>query len=301
MPASSDIYGTRVGQIPLPDPYDDLSRIIPGLPGLNAAGGAAILNKLKGQLSPETLAMMQNHQASTAARSGMPGANVIPGSLNYNRSLRDIGRTVEDTQSKGVSELLPFLQTLSSTQTVNPALQYERNLQNALNIASPEPAAAGGHAEELFNKYLEMLTNPGGPGGGTRGQVGMPTYSYGPKPTAGPSNVPGAGRAISGGTGYESASRSGPGQYFGTKADYNRPAASLFDDPRFTSGGFSGSLPGPQAGGGFFAGDYGDYDPLTGLPISSGGPLGASELPTQGTGEAWPLGFNPLDWLGIWP
>lgn len=278
-----DIYGSRVGQLPLPNPFGDLSAIVPGLSGLNTAAANSIGNKLKGVLSPETLNMMQNYQAATAARSGMPGTNVEPDALAYQRSLRDLGRTVEDVQSQGLRDLLPFLQTTSATQTVNPALQYERNLQNAINASSPEPAVAGSYAEELFKKYFDMVN---GPAGGTRPQVGLPTYSYGPKPVAGLPKPP--GRAISGASSFTTdwtGRPSGPNRFGGVGDPEN-----LWSDPRFGPWGFSGNLPGTPGTGSFYAGEV---DPETGLPVS---PWTAPGSPNYSTEEGVPQ-IDPFDYL----
>jgi len=275
-----DIYGSRVGQLPLPNPFGDLSAIVPGLSGLNAAAAGSIGNKLKGVLSPETLNMMQNYQAATATRSGMPGTNVEPDALAYRRSLRDLGRTVEDVQSQGLRDLLSFLQTTSATQTVNPALQQEHNLQNAINAASPEPAVAGSYAEELFKKYFDMVN---GPAGGTRRQVGMPTYSYGPKPTAGPPKAP--QRAITGASSFTT-------DWLGRPSGPNRdiPTENFWSDPRFGPWGFSGTLPGTPGTGSFYAGDM---DPETGLPIS---PWTAPGTTNYSTDEGIPE-IDPFDYL----
>ncbi len=252
--ALNDIYGARVGQIPLPDPFGDLSRVLPGLSGLNTAAQSSILSKLSGQLSPETQAMMRNYAAATSAKSGMPGSNAIPGTLGYNRSLRDIGRTTEDVQSEGVRQLLPFLQTTSATQTVNPALQYERNLQNAINTASPEPGAAGTHAEELFNKYLDLLTNQG-PAGGTRRQVGPPQASFAPKPVA--SYTPPTGnRQTSGASSFST-------DWTGRPTGANRfggAGADLWQTPNWGPFGYSGPpVNTGTSGGTFYAGPNTDF------------------------------------------
>lgn len=253
MPSQSDIYGTRVGQLPELDPFDDLSKVVPGLSGLNSAASSAIMSKLRGQLSPETQAMLQDDAARYAAGSGMPGANAIPGTVPFNRGQRNLGRRVEDVQTQGLQLLNPFIQSTSSTQTVNPALEFERNLQNALNLSSPEPSAAGSHAEELFNKYLKMLTDPAGGTGGTQ----MPTYSYAPKTAASRPSTPSATssgqRAISGASSFKT-------NWDGSPAG---PNTSLWDWPGFGPSGYSGVLPAGSRGEGFmYAGPKTDaFDP----------------------------------------
>lgn len=287
MALPSEIYGSRVGQIPLPSPFGDLSAVIPNLPALNTAASSSIMNKLKGVLSPETLNMLHNYEASVATRSGMPGTNVEPDSLAYRRTLRDLGRTVEDTQSEGLRQLLPFLQTTSATQTVNPALQYERNLQNAINVASPEPAAAGTYAEQLFQKYMDMVT---GPAGGTRRQVGMPQASFGPKPVAGPRAPSTPQRSFSGASSFTT-------DWTGRPSGPNIAGPSytdLWDDPRFGPWGFEGApqYVSPTSTGTFYAGEA---DPETGLPLSPWTPPGQ---PDYSTGEGVPE-LDPWDYFGL--
>src|SRR5438105_11043555 len=77
-------FGSVPGLIQPPDPFGDLSRVLPGLGGTNAAAMGDINAQLGGQLSPGTLKQMQDYEAQYAAGAGMPGANAMPGSLPYN-------------------------------------------------------------------------------------------------------------------------------------------------------------------------------------------------------------------------
>ena len=73
--------------------------------------------------------------------------------------LRNLGLATEDLQNKGISNYNSTIPTISSTQTVNPALQSEINSQNATNAAAPDPGRAASYAQGMFDKYLNMMEN----------------------------------------------------------------------------------------------------------------------------------------------
>lgn len=177
-PYTSSPFGSKVAPVPMPSPFSDLSSLYPNLGQTNAAASAAIMSKLRGELSPETLANIQNSAAAFGVSSGMPGSG-----LQMNRGLRDIGLTTEALQEAGLKDYEGFIPTLSSTQTVRPELQYEVNLQNALDAAAPEPGQAASYAEQLYNKYLNKARNPAGGTVATRevptDASGVPLYQSG--------------------------------------------------------------------------------------------------------------------------
>lgn len=148
------------GQLPMPSPYSDLSSIYPNLSQTNAAVSSDIMSKLRGELSPNTVSQIQDAAAEFGVGSGMPGSG-----LQWNKALRDIGMTSEQQQQQGLQAYGSLIPAISGTQTVNPALQTEVNLQNSLNAAAPDPAAAASYAQELFDKYLQALSGPAGASG----------------------------------------------------------------------------------------------------------------------------------------
>jgi hypothetical protein len=170
----SSIFGGRIGQIPMPNPSRDLSSVYPNLSGVNAASSAALSSKLNGQLSPETANLIQQHAAEFGAANGMPGFQ--PGSLFWNKSLRDIGSTSEQQQQQGLQDYAPLISAVSQTQTVNPSLQAEVNATNATNAAAPDPAAAGTYAQQMFDKYLAQLKGPAGGSGSSSGGGSQPWW-----------------------------------------------------------------------------------------------------------------------------
>lgn len=153
----SSIFGSNVPNIPMPQPFQDLSGVYPNLSGTNAAVSASILSKLGGNLSPATINAIQDNAARFGVQSGMPGSG-----LSRNLSLRDLGLTSEQVQQQGIQDYGSIIPAISGTQTVNPATQIALNETNAVNSAAPNPTAANTYAQSLFQKYMNML-NPGKP------------------------------------------------------------------------------------------------------------------------------------------
>ena len=151
---SNSAFGTKVAPTPMPDPYGDLSKIYPNLSGTNAQMSGDIMSQLQGQLSPETLQNLQDSAATFGVNSGMPGSQ-----LSGYGGLRNLGLATEDLQNKGIANYNATIPTISSTQTVNPALQSEINSQNAINAAAPDPGRAASYAQGMFDKYLKMMEN----------------------------------------------------------------------------------------------------------------------------------------------
>lgn len=175
-------FGLVPGPVSLPSPARDLAAQLPGLSQANQAAADVLLAKLGGRLSPGTLKQMQDYEAQFAARSGMPGANAIPGTLSYNRGVRDIGRMAEEQAQQGLQDYGNLVSAVSSTQTVPPALQAEIAARNAQVGAAPDPFQAQSHAEQLYNQYLQQMR---GPAGGTRDARSLFPDVFNPRPGAG--------------------------------------------------------------------------------------------------------------------
>src|SRR5207244_9608862 len=79
-------FGAVPGQLSLPNPFADISSVFPNLGGINKQASSNILSKLRGQLSPETQAALQDASARFGISSGMPGSG-----LQRNRTGRDLG------------------------------------------------------------------------------------------------------------------------------------------------------------------------------------------------------------------
>ena len=154
-------FGGIPGPINIPDPFTDLSRVLPGLSGLNQQVSGDLASQLGGQLSPATINLLQDQAAAWGVKSGMPGSG-----LAQNRGLRDLGLTAENVINQGLQNYKGIIPTISGTQTVSPTLQAEIASRNAAMQAAPNPASAQSYAAQLFNKYLQQMRGPGGGSGG---------------------------------------------------------------------------------------------------------------------------------------
>jgi hypothetical protein len=170
---ASNIFGSRVGAIP-PITGPNLGGVYPNLSGTNAALSSSLASELTGQLSPQTIAAINDAAASWGVTSGMPGSG-----LAMNRFPRDIGLASEDLINRGIGNYSSVIPSVSATQTVSPAqaapLNTEIAAMNAINAAAPDPAAAGSYAQNLFDRYLKSLSTPAG---GT-GSAGVPWWAQG--------------------------------------------------------------------------------------------------------------------------
>ena len=182
-------FGSIPKDVPMPNPFGDLSKIYPGLGAANAAAGANIASQMAGQLSPATQAAIQDASAQFGVSSGMPGSG-----LQRSRTVRDLGLSTEAIQDQGLKNYLAALGVISNTQTVNPALQTEINTQNTLNRSAPDPTAAAAYSKTLFDQYL---ANMRGPGGGTGNRSSYSPFQFTPNtstssftPPTGPSGFP---------------------------------------------------------------------------------------------------------------
>jgi len=151
----SDVFGRRLNPIPAPTPFQNISNTGVDLTRINPAASAALQAGFQGQLAPGTVNQIQDAAATWSASSGMPGFS--PGSLGFNRGLRDLGLTAEGVKNQAFSNYGQLVGTIGANEVNRPELEYERNLQNETNAASPDPAQAQSYAESLFNKYLQSL------------------------------------------------------------------------------------------------------------------------------------------------
>jgi len=157
---SQAAFGTQVGQVNLPNPSAALGAEIPGVSGLNTQLSGLIGSELAGNISPQTMQLLQNAAGTFGVNSGMPKSG-----LSLENLLANIGLTSQAQQQAGVANYNQTIPTVSSTQTLNPALAWEANLQNAVSAASPDPRSA---AEEQLSLLLG-LSNPSGGTGSSSG------------------------------------------------------------------------------------------------------------------------------------
>lgn len=328
------------GLIPTPNPYGDLSNVFPDLGGANQALGADLLAKLGGNISPGTMAALQNAAAAFGVRSGMPGSG-----LQWNNLFGNIAGFAENQTQQGIQDYNQTIPTISRTQTVDPALQTTIAGENALNLAAPTPSAVAQNSQSLFNKYLASLSQRNPATGSSFAGPTTPPYAAGPwagdvgNPPFQPSPIysPGAGGGATspGGSPFNpTVPYYGPGStaYTGTsglsQADLDSAALLGFSPEDLLN--FMGQGGGGTAGGGgnigggtFFAGAAGGgpvdtsggstyMGPLTGPPGTTAGNAGGMNLQDfwdtldlgtpAGAGAPTPGAINPaaLDPNALW-
>lgn len=244
-------FGTVPGPVGLPDPYSDLSRALPILPGLNSQVGNNLINQLQGRLSPETQQAIQDASARFGVGSGMPGSGLM-----RSRTARDLGLSTEALQQQGMQNYNQTIPTISRTQTVDPNTQIGLAQWNAINRSAPDPTQAAAYAKQLFDEYLAAMR---GPGGGRQGGGGPAGGTMAPQTTGGYTGprgfgfndlAPGSGGTGDGYTGdpldYMFGTDPGTIEDLGNWWEQGQGVQPLLSDP--TSGTFDpGSL------------DYGNY------------------------------------------
>ena len=94
---------------------------------------------------------------------GQPGGGVAnPGNTFTTQNLLDnLGITSENLQNTGLGNLNTFSGT-TGNQQLSPELQSSIQEQNAVNAATPNPAAAQSEALSLYQQYMAMA-NPKAP------------------------------------------------------------------------------------------------------------------------------------------
>ena len=218
---SNTATGMVPGQISLPNPAADLSKQIPNLGQLNTSIFGNLLSESQGRIPQSDVNFMQDQAAARAVGSGMPGTNILPGSLEGNSQARNLGLLSYQLQQQAAQQYPGLVGAVSGTQTVSPALQAQIAEQNAVTASAPNPAMAQSYAQKLYNQYLAAARGPGGGTGGAAGPTsGTGTYVSDPFSLAA-----GGGEGDFGIWGSTPLSGGG-GNYVQTTADFN----DLFGD-----------------------------------------------------------------------
>jgi len=166
---------------------------VPNLGGMNTALSGDILGQLSGNITPATLAALRNAAATWGVGSGTGmGVNGL-GDLAQNSLFGNVAGFAENQVNKGVQNYNSTIPTISSTQTLSPALQLQAALANmgaqnqagefntnvaatnATNAAAPNPAMAQSYAQQLFDKYMNSMRSPSGATGSTGSPAGGST------------------------------------------------------------------------------------------------------------------------------
>jgi len=170
--SGSGVYGSVPGVIGLPNPSADLTRQIPNLGSINSSIFGNLYDESRGVIPQADQNFMQDQAAARAAGAGMPGTNIMPGTLEGNSAARNLGLLSYQLQQQAAQSYPGLVGAVSSTQTVSPALQTSIAEQNAANAAAPNPTAANSYAQQLYDQYLRAARGPGGGTGGGGGPAG---------------------------------------------------------------------------------------------------------------------------------
>lgn len=152
-PYSGGAFGTQLPQLANPQSiYQELNSNVPNYGALTKTATGNIGNELNGVVSPSTQNMLQNKSAALGISSGAGGFGT-PGGFASNNFLQNLGLTSEGLTHQGLTDYNTFTGT-AGIQQLDPSLAYGVSEQNAVNAASPDPAAASNYAQMLFEKYM---------------------------------------------------------------------------------------------------------------------------------------------------
>lgn len=157
--------GTKPQATTMPDPYANLSKVMPGLGQSNALAGQDLNAMLSGRLSPDTVNQIQDY----AARMGMTQTGTAGAPFNLYGGAADIGKTSQALMQQGMADYSPIMNTISGTQTLSPALQAEIDTYNKQIAAAPDPVAAAKFA--IAMAQIQQLSQGVGSGFSSLGDM----------------------------------------------------------------------------------------------------------------------------------
>jgi hypothetical protein len=134
-----------------------LNQAVPNIGGLTKSASSIIGNALTGRLPAEATRNINNAAALQSVASGMPGTNMMSGTLFGNRTLRDIGVSTLGRQQQGFQDLLSLLGGVSGT--IAPTFAQTQDQANTVEQyrSAPVPSVAANQEQSLYEKYA----NPG--------------------------------------------------------------------------------------------------------------------------------------------
>lgn len=144
-----------------PSRFQQASMVYPGMEQMVANQGDLIQSQLAGQLSPATLAQLQDTGASWGMGSGMPLSGVAQNRWDTSRVNASMG-----LQQQGIQNSNAFQQALEAGM-IDPSLNTEVNAWNSVNSSQPDPT------EAYFSHLLGNL-------GGTLFGSGMQKFADNP-------------------------------------------------------------------------------------------------------------------------
>lgn len=167
--SGSGVFGSVPGPISLPNPYQDVGKVYPALPQTQNAVSSDILKELQGNLSPDTLATIQNQGAAWGVSMGMPGSGV-----NQSYDLESVAQASQAQQAQGAKAYQQTVPNTSQYLTVNPNTEAEIAMTNSINQAKPNPTEAGlaGIGSQIAGLGWGYAMNNGAGGNGTTDSQG---------------------------------------------------------------------------------------------------------------------------------
>lgn len=146
------VAGSKPKATTMPDPYANMSKVLPGLSGINAKVSADENALLSGQLSPGTVGAVQDYAARMGLSQGVPGSEFA-----LYGGVRDIGRLAEQQVQQGLADYSDLTRSIYETQTLSPTLQSAIDTYNKQIAAAPNPVAAMQWAQE--NARVNQMAN----------------------------------------------------------------------------------------------------------------------------------------------
>lgn len=180
-PAYTTGAGTAYGKVPgavgVPPPeYQQVSAAYPNLVPQAGTLSGNIGAELMGELSPQTIAALQQNAAQFGVRSGMPLSQFAG-----HQGLRSLGLNVEAIQRQGLQDYLAATKGIGSMMTPQ-ALALQIAERNALFGAAPDPQKA---AEQQMKDWQTKFNATAGLSFGGRGGGGLPAPTPLPSPGGG--------------------------------------------------------------------------------------------------------------------
>ena len=174
---SGTAYGLSPGPVGMPNLPGQLGQVIPNLSGLDQSIFGNLLAQSQGQIPKADQNFMQDQAAGQAAASGMPGTNIMPGTLEGNSAARNLGLLQYQLQNQAAQQYPGLVGAASQTQIVPSGEQIAGQEWGLTNAAAPYGPAAQSYAQKLYNQYLGAARGPGGGTGGAAGpNSGTGTY-----------------------------------------------------------------------------------------------------------------------------
>ncbi|MGV1047656.1 MAG: hypothetical protein ACOYD4_03905 [Solirubrobacterales bacterium] len=141
---------------PTVNALDQINQAIPGFSGLSEQATQRISDLMAGKLPADVQSQIRSAGATQAQISGMPGSNMMSGTLAGNRTLRDIGKTSYEAGQQGFTDLMSMLQNYSGT--VAPSANAALSAQVAREGQATEQAMQTQRLTQAATEFQQNFT-----------------------------------------------------------------------------------------------------------------------------------------------